>query len=99
MPKSSKKTSVSQTFSSSVLEETNKSLQKIAASLGFIVLQMSPLKDGKNPKKIHFLSKFGFDRNQIAAILDSTPNTISKELSILKSSSGKEGAVTYKSNG
>lgn len=99
MPKSSKKTNANQAFNTKTLEKTNKSLQQIAASLGFIVLQMSPLKDNKNPEKIRFLAKFGFDRNQIAAILDSTPNTVSKELSVLKTGRGKEEAVAEKANG
>jgi hypothetical protein len=51
---------------------------------------MSVRKEAKNSEKIRFLSKFGFDRNQIAAIVDSTPNTISKELSILKAARAKE---------
>ncbi len=70
--------------------ETSKSLHQIAAALGYIVLQGSTLKDAKNPDKIRFLSKFGFDRYQMAAILDSTPNTVSKELSILRVSRERE---------
>jgi hypothetical protein len=99
MPKSSKKTTANQAFNPKALEETNKALQQIAASLGFIVLQMSSHKDKKNPQRIQFLAKFGFDRNQIAAILDSTPNTISKELSVLKTGRSKGEADTEKTDG
>ncbi|MGQ9573639.1 MAG: hypothetical protein ACUVV3_10755 [Dehalococcoidia bacterium] len=68
----------------------DKTLRQIAAALGFLVLQGSSYKDAKNPEKIAFLTKFGFDRFQIAAIIDSTPGTVSKEQSILRSSKGKE---------
>jgi hypothetical protein len=84
MAKSPKKSNADQEFNPKVLEATNQSLRQIATGLGFIALQMSSLKDKKNPEKIQFLSKFGFDRHQIAAIIDSTVSTVSKELSILK---------------
>jgi len=67
-----------------------KHLHQIAATLGFLVLQASPHKEAKNPDKIRFLSKFGFDRYQIAAIIDSTPGTVSKEQSVLRASKEKE---------
>jgi len=60
---------------------------------------MSSLKESKNPERIRFLSKFGFDRNQIAAILDSTPGTVSKELSILKTARAKEGPEAEQASG
>ena len=69
----------------------NNNLRQIAAALGFLVLQGSSYKDAKNPEKIAFLTKFGFDRYQIAAIIDSTPGTVSKEQSILRSGKQKEG--------
>ncbi len=90
MAKPSKKTTTSQEVNPKILEETNQSLRQIATGLGFIALQMSNLKDKKNPEKILFLSKFGFDRHQIAAIIDSTASTVSKELSILKAPTDKE---------
>jgi len=99
MPKPSKKTTNNQAYNTKALKGTNKSLQQIAASLGFVILQMSPLKNSKNSEKIRFLSKFGFDRNQIAAILDSTPNTISKELSVLKTKRGKKKTDVKNANG
>ena len=90
MAQSPKKSTTNQEFNPKVLEETNQSLRQIATGLGFIALQMSNLKDKKNPEKIQFLSKFGFDRHQIAAIIDSTASTVSKELSILKAPAEKE---------
>ncbi len=90
MAKPSKKATTSQEFNPKVLEETNQSLRQIATGLGFIAFQMSNLKDKKNPEKIQFLAKFGFDRHQIAAIIDSTASTVSKEMSILKSPADKE---------
>ncbi len=95
----SKGTTTGSRSDAEALEKTNKSLEQIAATLGFIVLQMSALKESKNLEKIRFLSKFGFDRNQIAAMLDSTPDTIGKELSILKAARGKRGADTKGADG
>jgi hypothetical protein len=99
MPQPSKKTTYNLAFNAKTLKETNESLQQIATSLGFIILQMGPLKNSKNPKKIHFLSKFGFARNQIAAIIDSTPNTISKERSVLKRKRGTKKEDVKNANG
>lgn len=99
MAKSPKKPNANQEFNPKVLEETNQSLRQIATGLGFIVLQMSNLKEKKNPEKIRFLFKFGFDRHQIAAIIDSTSSTVSKEMSILKASAEKEEIQPPKTDG
>jgi hypothetical protein len=99
MAKSSKKAKTNQESNYGLLKETNQSLRQIATGLGFIALQMSNLKDKKNPEKIQFLSKFGFDRNQIAAIINSTASTVSKELSILKASTEKEEPEPQKADG
>ena len=81
---SAKKTETAPTISSS------NNLRQIASALGFFVLQSSHHKEAKNPEKIRFLTKFGFDRYQIAAMIDSTPGTVSKEQSILRTTKEKE---------
>lgn len=96
---SSKSARANKVLNSQLPDDAREALQQIATCLGYIVLQMSSLKEAKNPEKIRFLSKFGFNRNQLAAILDSTPGTMSKELSILKAARDKEEVETKKANG
>ncbi len=75
----------------SVVEQGG-ALRQIANCLGFIVLQMSDYKDKPNKEQIPFLSSLGFDRNSIAALLGTNPNTVSKELSLLKAAQRDEKA-------
>ena len=69
------------------LDQLNTTFSIIQNCLGFLVFQMSDKKDEKSATpKIEFLNNLGFDRNSIAAILGTTPETVSTRLSELKSS-------------
>ena len=59
-------------------------LRQIANCLGYMALQMSEVKDKADTERIPFLNRLGYHRNEIAAILDTTPGTVSKQLSITK---------------
>ena len=56
-------------------------MQQVANCLGFLTIQMSEYKDKTNAERIPFLYALGFDRNRIASILATTPNTVSVRLS------------------
>ena len=60
------------------------SLRQIAYSLGYLALQMSDLKGKADTEKIPFLARLGFHKNDIATILDTTPGTVAKQLSVAK---------------
>jgi len=60
------------------------SLRQIAYSLGYLSLQMSSLKDKADTERIPFLARLGFHKNDIASILDTTPGTVAKQLSVVK---------------
>ena len=68
------------------------SLQQIANTLGFLALRNSDYKDKSDTDQIIFLSNLGFDRNSVAAIVGTTPNTVSVRLSEAKADQAKKPA-------
>ena len=68
------------------------SLQQIANTLGFLALRNSDYKEKSDTDQIIFLSNLGFDRNSIAAIVGTTPNTVSVRLSESKAQQAKKPA-------
>jgi len=65
------------------LKDAAESLRQIAKCLGYIVVNAGELKDKKDADKIPILHHLGFDRHQIAAVLRTTPETVSVRLSEL----------------
>jgi SOS response regulatory protein OraA/RecX len=77
-----------------------KSLQQIANCLAYLVVNSGDLK-GKNKQDLMpILSDLGFDRNAIAGVLQTTPESVSVRLSQLKAAkkSGKKKSADI-SNG
>lgn len=68
-----------------------KSLQQIAHCLGFLSLQAETLKTKKQNDLIPILASFGFERNSIASLLQTTPLTVSVRLSEQKARSKNAG--------
>lgn len=64
-----------------VPDEVGRSLQAICRSLAAIVLRISRSQLKTDKARIHYLQGFGFDRNDIAGILGTTPATVSVRLS------------------
>jgi len=62
-------------------------LQQIANCLGYFVVTSGDLKGKPNNELIPVLASLGFDRNSIAAILQTTPETVSVRISRLKAKS------------
>ena len=69
------------------IERLDDSLRVIANCLGLLVLATSELKDGTATQKIPFLSRLGYDRNAIADMVGTTPETVSTRLSEAKKKS------------
>ncbi len=61
--------------------ELTRSLNRIANSLGFVIVNSEELRDKKKTDKMVILDRLGYDRNEIAAIVDSTPDAVSSRLS------------------
>lgn len=59
-------------------------LDQIAKSLAYLVIQTEKLKEMPNRDLIPILAQLGFDRNFIAQLLQTTPETVSVRLSQLK---------------
>jgi CRP-like cAMP-binding protein len=74
-----------------------KSLHQIAQCLAYLVLQTDGLKGKPNNELIPVLASFGFDRTDIASILQTTPGTVSVRLSRMKVKSDKKNASKDKS--
>ena len=68
------------------------SLRQIANTLGFLVVNSSDFKDKTDTGRILFLSNLGFDRNSVAAIVGTTPQTVSTRLSEAKAQQAKKPA-------
>lgn len=68
------------------LQQLTMTTQQIANSLAFLTMRFSDYRKKPNTERIPFLNNLGFDRHAIAAILDTTPNTVSVRLSQLKAS-------------
>ena len=62
-------------------------LQQIANCLAFLVVNADALKDKTKTDLIETLTKFGFDRNAIASILQTSPETVSVRQLELKAAS------------
>jgi CRP-like cAMP-binding protein len=63
---------------------TAQSLQQIANCLAYLVVNTGDLKGKNNRDLMPILSELGFDRRAIAAVLQTTPETVSVWLSNLK---------------
>lgn len=63
------------------LEPLLRRLEVISRSLGILALRMAPTRHKTDTDRIHFLQGMGFDRNEIAAMLGTTPGTVSVRLS------------------
>jgi hypothetical protein len=87
-----KKTSTKPTPSQTVDQVINSStsLQQIANTLGFLALRTSDYKNKSDTEQIIFLANLGFGRNSIAAIVGTTPSTVSVRLSEAKSQQTKK---------
>jgi len=70
--------------------ERSTALQQIANTLGFLAMQTSDYKGKPDTDRIIFLSNLGFDRNSIAAIVGTTPATVSTRLSEAKAQQSKK---------
>jgi hypothetical protein len=70
----------------------SKALAQIANTLGFLALRTSDYKDKSDTEQIIFLANLGFDRNSIAAIVGTTPSTVSVRLSEAKAQQAKKPA-------
>ncbi len=63
------------------LDDLNKSLVLVARCLGALAVRFSVTRPKSDTERIHLLQSLGFDRREIAAILATTPNTVSVRLS------------------
>lgn len=72
-----------------VPDEIGKSLRTIGRSLAAIALRLSRSGLKTDKARIHYLQRLGFDRNDIAGILGTSPATVSVRLSERRSR--KEG--------
>ncbi len=71
---------------------SEQALQQIANCLGYLVVHTEELKGKSNNDMIPILASLGFDRNAVASILQTTPETVSVRLSQLKAKSAKNSA-------
>ena len=85
MAKSKTKTAVAE---SRLAEQ---SLQQIANCLGYLVVHSEELRGKSNNELIPILMSLGFGRGGVAAILQTTPETVSVKLSQLKAKSKTSG--------
>jgi hypothetical protein len=95
MPKSkpqkkTKKAKARQPRSTSTPAADITALAQIANTLGFLALTTSDYKNKSDTEQIIFLANLGFDRNSIAAIVGTTPNTVSVRLSEAKATQPKK---------
>jgi CRP-like cAMP-binding protein len=68
------------------LEQLTATTQQIAHCLAVLTIRFSDYRRKPKSECIPFLRDLGFDRNAIAAILGSTPDSVSVQLSKLKAS-------------
>ena len=73
---------------------SEQALQQIANCLGYLVVHTNELKDKSNNDLIPVLAGLSFDRNTIASILQTTPETVSVRLSQLKAKASKSSTKT-----
>ncbi len=62
-------------------------LKQIANCLALFLINSEALKGKSDPDRIVLLDDFGFDRNSIASIIGTTPDTVSVRLSEAKKKS------------
>ena len=74
----------------------NTELRRISLCLGVLALRLSHHRFKKDVDRISFLSKLGFDRHEIAAILDTTPLSVSVAMTKLKKKSNKRATSNAK---
>jgi hypothetical protein len=75
--------------------QTVKYLHQIANCLAYLVVQTGDLKNKQKGDLMMVLADFGFDRTAIAAILDTTPESVSARISQIKAESkGKKANET-----
>jgi len=67
----------------------NAELKRISLCLGVLALRLGHHRFKKDNDRIPFLLKLGFDRHEIAAILDTTPLSVSVAITNLKKKSKK----------
>lgn len=79
------------------IDLSEQALQQIANCLGYLVVHTGELKDKANKDLIPVLSSLGFDRNSIASILQTTPETVSVRLSQLKATASNKSSSKPKS--
>lgn len=60
------------------------SIDRLARSLAVLAVYSSPYKDKPDTQRIPFLAALGFEKDDIAAILDTTPGTVKKQLSLTR---------------
>lgn len=81
-----KKTAIDSDQSTVVVpDEVGASLRLIGRSLAAIAVRFARPPLTTNKARIHYLQGLGFDRNDIAGILGTTPGTVSVELSVGRS--------------
>ena len=56
-------------------------LTMISRALGAVAVRLAPSRPKKLQDQVHFLSRLGFDRHAVAAILGSTPGSMSVRMS------------------
>jgi CRP-like cAMP-binding protein len=64
--------------------QTERALQQIANCLAYLVISTEELRSKSKNDLIPILASLGFDRNSIASILQTTPETVSVCLSRLR---------------
>lgn len=67
-------------------------LRQIANTFGFLALRQSDVKDMTDTDQILFLSRMGFDPHSIAAIVDTTVNTVRVRRSEAKAQQSRKPA-------
>lgn len=72
----------------SSLDKLSATFQVIANSLAYYISQSDGLQGKSIKDKIVLLDSLGFDRNVIASVLGSTPNSVSAQLSKVRKERG-----------
>jgi CRP-like cAMP-binding protein len=83
MPKKSKESDAKneQAAKTIAVGELVSVLRTVARSLGVVAVRMAPSRPRSDSDRMSFLKGLGFDRNDIAGILGTTPETVSSRLS------------------
>ena len=70
------------------IEGLAEAVRVMASSLAAIAVRIGPLRTKTDPERIHALALLGFDRNETAGILGTTPGTVSVRLSESRAGAG-----------